>query len=330
MKQGLALIAALFFVHAVFAQERAAVPSNNVVPPAIIEPASSTPSRENFPIIEWFGGASASLVDLSVGQGGYLYSLGHHGAYGWETSVSSTIYRWFAIEGGVSGYYGQVSVPYCDGCVPPVSIPIHYRTYAFLFGPRFNLPKGLFFHALLGASRLSASAKVSGTSLSVSDSSTSFALSPGFGFEAKLSRTLALRSSIDYLMTNFENSTQNHFRASVGPVFRFGGAVERTAALPRSASRSGMRIPALGVVVATRQNNDGAEIVELMSGSTAELAGLRVGDVLNAVDETVIKTPMDLAVELSNKLSGTKIKIGHTTRGYWQSETVLILADVRP
>jgi S1-C subfamily serine protease len=88
-----------------------------------------------------------------------------------------------------------------------------------------------------------------------------------------------------------------------------------------------MRIPALGVVVTTRQNNDGAEIVELMPGSVAELAGLRVGDVLNAVDETVIKTPMELAVELSNKPSGSKIKIGHTTRGYWQSETVLILAS---
>jgi PDZ domain-containing secreted protein len=52
---------------------------------------------------------------------------------------------------------------------------------------------------------------------------------------------------------------------------------------------------------------------------------LRVGDVLDAVDGAAIKTPMDLAVELSNKPFGSKVKIGYVTRGYWQAETALIL-----
>jgi hypothetical protein len=59
---------------------------------------------------------------------------------------------------------------------------------------------------------------------------------------------------------------------------------------------------------------------------------LRVGDVLDAVlrtgtfiDGAAIKTPMDLAVELSNKPSGSKVKIGYVTRGYWQAKTALIL-----
>jgi hypothetical protein len=91
MKHVRVVIAALLFVHGVVAQERADAHSKYVVPATIVEPAAPVPSAGNPPAIGVFAGASASLVDLG--------DLGYHGAYGWETSVSSTVYRWFAIEG---------------------------------------------------------------------------------------------------------------------------------------------------------------------------------------------------------------------------------------
>jgi hypothetical protein len=148
MKHVRVVIAALLFVHGVVAQERADAHSKYVVPATIVEPAAPVPSAGNPPAIGVFAGASASLVDLG--------DLGHHGAYGWETSVSSTVYRWFAIEGAVGGYYSlQTSAMYGPALVGfneigMVKVTTHYRDYSFLGGPRINLPKGLFFHALFG------------------------------------------------------------------------------------------------------------------------------------------------------------------------------------
>jgi hypothetical protein len=175
MKHALVIIAALVLALVAFAQDRAVVPVNNAVSAAIVQPGPTTTAKD-WPMVEVFGGASYGSMDLDA--------LGRRSAYGWETSVSNTVYRWFAIEGSVSGYYGQASALYCDGCVPPVYVTSHYRDYSFLGGPRFNLPKGLFFHALFGASRLSANAVVHdylGDVTSPRVSRTSFALSPGFG-----------------------------------------------------------------------------------------------------------------------------------------------------
>jgi membrane-associated protease RseP (regulator of RpoE activity) len=143
---------------------------------------------------------------------------------------------------------------------------------------------------------------------------------PAFRVEAS-AREVATEQSMGY-----KTGYQGTFVVSAGPVFTFGNVgVARAAVAAPTRAHSAMMIPALGAVLTTRENNDGAEIVELISGSAAELAGLRVGNVINAVDGTVIKTPMELAVELSNKTPGSKIKIGHTYR-YWQTETVLILS----
>jgi len=56
-----------------------------------------------------------------------------------------------------------------------------------------------------------------------------------------------------------------------------------------------MTIPALGVLVLVRQENDGAEILQVGSGSVAELAGLHVTDVVKTVDGKAVTTPMALA-----------------------------------
>ena len=52
-----------------------------------------------------------------------------------------------------------------------------------------------------------------------------------------------------------------------------------------------MPIPVLGVTVANHQGG-GAEIVNVMSGSIADLAYIHAGDVINEVDGKKVKTPM--------------------------------------
>ena len=73
------------------------------------------------------------------------------------------------------------------------------------------------------------------------------------------------------------------------------------------------------------ENNEGAEIVEFLPGSVADLSGLRAGEVISAVDGRPTKTPMELALEMSSKTAGAKINVEHTTKRYWRSETVIIL-----
>jgi S1-C subfamily serine protease len=85
-----------------------------------------------------------------------------------------------------------------------------------------------------------------------------------------------------------------------------------------------MKIDALGVMVTTGRS-EGAEITEVAPNGVAALAGLHPGDVINAVDGKAVKTPMELAAELSNRAAGDKVRLGYSLHGQWQSETVLVL-----
>lgn len=156
----------------------------------------------------------------------------------------------------------------------------------------------------------------------------------------KFSPHLSLRTSGDYVFSRHNifggsSFTQNNFRAGVGLVYSFGGSgrvseskakrVEVTRPeVVRSRSGSGMPIPVLGLRANPRENG-GAQIEEIVSGSTSEQAGLRVGDVINFVDGKAVRTPMELAAELSNQPPGAKVRLGYLVHGYWQAETIIIL-----
>lgn len=94
--------------------------------------------------------------------------------------------------------------------------------------------------------------------------------------------------------------------------------------LNRSASRFGLPVSALGVVVSTRKNG-GAEIRNVVSGSIGAFAGLQSGDVINSIDGKTVRTPMELAAEFTDRKAGEKITIGYLVAGWWQTETVVIL-----
>jgi hypothetical protein len=83
----------------------------------------------------------------------------------------------------------------------------------------------------------------------------------------------------------------------------------------------GMSIHSLGVVAAP-QEFDGARILEIEPGSIAEMASLKVGDLVKSVDGKAVRTPMELAAELADK-SG-KVRIG-ILRGTFATETVILL-----
>jgi len=48
-------------------------------------------------------------------------------------------------------------------------------------------------------------------------------------------------------------------------------------------------------------------------------SGVNTGDVIDGVYSVAIKTPMDLAVELSGLSAGSKVTIKHITRSYWHN-----------
>jgi len=94
-----------------------------------------------------------------------------------------------------------------------------------------------------------------------------------------------------------------------------------TAASASTSSR-GMSIRAIGVV-AGPQDFDGAKILQVDPGSVAEMAALHVGDLIKAVDGKTVRTPMELAAELSDRTGKVRITIA---RGEMMTETVILLA----
>src|SRR6202035_944953 len=121
----------------------------------------------------------------------------------------------------------------------------------------------------------------------------------GGGIQWKVSGPWSVRGSADYVFTRHNifggpSVTQNNYRASAGIVYSFG--VRREVDMPRSNSTpastdnpikqptgAGMRLDALGVTVRVSAGS-GAEITEVAPSGVAGLAGLREGDVINAID----------------------------------------------
>jgi S1-C subfamily serine protease len=70
------------------------------------------------------------------------------------------------------------------------------------------------------------------------------------------------------------------------------------------------------------QEFDGAKVLQIEPGSVAEMASLKVGDLIKAVDDKVVRTPMELAAELSDKVGKVRISI---QRGDFATETTILL-----
>ena len=154
----------------------------------------------------------------------------------------------------------------------------------------------------------------------------------GGGIQWKVSRPWSVRASADYAFTRHNifggpSVTQNNVRVSVGIVYSFGGREHANAVSGHSAPSapvSGTKIATLGVIV-TLGRNPGAEITDEAPNGVGAMAGIHVGDVINAVDGKPVKSPMELAAELSGRAAGEKVRLGFLIRGQWQSETIVLL-----
>ena len=166
---------------------------------------SSVAVAQQFPRAEVFVGVS----DINMDSNGLLDLKN---AVGWNSSFVTNFRKWVGVEAEVGGYYKNYGL--ADNFTAKAG------DYTFMGGPRFTY-KPFFVHMLVGADRLSGTL-TEPTCLTCSFGSiapyrTAFARAVGGGVELPISRSIAFRTSADYVLT-----VQNSIRTSVGIVYRFG------------------------------------------------------------------------------------------------------------
>ena len=155
--------------------------------------------------------------------GGYSYLRGDDDddgidLHGFNVSFNQNIVKWAGLKADISGHYGDVTL------LPGVP-KFELDSYLFLVGPQFNIPKyerlHPYGHVLLGVMRNTLTNFSTAGRTSVRDSA--FAVAFGGGLDVKVTKALAVRLfQADYVLTTFDNDTQNNFRASTGLVLRLG------------------------------------------------------------------------------------------------------------
>jgi len=296
-------------------------------------------SAQNIPAMDVFGGYSYLSFHMPANSVTTFSSAQTLNLNGWEFSVSGSLFHHLAVEGDFSGH----TLSDCGGTI------LNCSNFSYMGGARYNIGNRSrkltgFAHGLIGQDRMDLPEISSGTS--VSDTSVAFAA--GGGIDYWVLRRVGIRlGPADYIYTRHLNNTgivpsQYAFRVGGGVVFRFGrgaygepspkstrapsASQPSTVAVRQPAAVSvpgrGMSIPALGILVAP-QEFDGAKVVEVVPGGVAEMASMKPGDLIRSVDGKAVRTPMELAAELSDK-SG-KVRVGFQ-RGDFATETVVILS----
>lgn len=150
--------------------------------------------------VEVFGGYTVNRMKLQKELDATTMS-------GWNTSVTAYPTSRFGITADVAGSY---AASHAD---PDTNV----SQYSFMAGPQFRLFRKerleTSIRALFGAAR---------GRIPEAGSQTTFAALFGSNFDINLNRKIALRFSPGIYLTQYAGLTQNNFRFSVGPVFRFG------------------------------------------------------------------------------------------------------------
>jgi len=147
--------------------------------------------------------------------GGYQFThlalghdvTGHVNLNGWNASLSGYFNRYLGISVDFSGVYGS-------------PFEVSTKIYPYLAGPIVRFPVSAkltpFAHLLFGGAHINASAQGLG------GSDNSFAWALGGGLDVNVSRRFDVRlAQVDWLRTQFVDSTQSNVRCSGGIVFKF-------------------------------------------------------------------------------------------------------------
>jgi hypothetical protein len=253
---------------------------------------------------------------------------------GWDGSVNIPILPWFGVVGAAGSIWKSESTSGTISASGTASV------FTYGGGPQLTYRKSNihpFARFLVGDAHSSASGSVNSVlgSFSSSGSVDSFFIAPGGGADFRITHNVWLRGGADYLRTSKFGETVNDIRAFAGITFTFGEAEESPHAQepsnnssPRRLPDSGMNIASLGIRVVAEERT-GVRIESVEAGSTAGKAGLHPGDVINAVDGASIKTPADLATQLSSRVAGDKVRVSYLLHGQWQAEVIITLTEGR-
>jgi PDZ domain len=171
--------------------------------------------------------------------------------------------------------------------------------------------------------------------LSGSGSQDSFAGAFGGGVEWKLYRSLWLRPSADYVFSkhNFAAAlgasgpsfTQNNFRVGIGLVYSFGGGATESPRSARSTIASPKIAPGVSEAVllgaSGYQNANGFSVTSVRSGSPADRAGVKVGDVIMRIDRQIVHSAAEIDTAVGTNVTGT-IALTYLIKGIWQTEGI--------
>jgi opacity protein-like surface antigen len=320
-------------------------------------------AQKEYPRAELFGGYSYLRVDKQGVTGPSLdllcnTALGfgtcpagtfgvRSGFNGWNAAAQVNASRWWSIKADLSGHYGTPVTISSAGVAFLSSqgitgLPPKANSFSYLLGPAMSQRFSrftLFGHALFGANREAINLHLGAGPVQIpafAVSHTALGMAFGGGIDYKVAPHFAVRGQADYLYTRHDVTSivpgfvthQNNLRTSVGLLYGFGGA--KPVSTPSShtlphLSGTVMQIPTLEITTAAG-DTPGAVITDEAPQGVAALAGLHLGDVINSVDGKPINTPMELAVELSKRGAGDKVRVSYLVRGSWQTESIILLA----
>jgi hypothetical protein len=181
-------------------------PAAQAPPPAAVAftPFSTLGYEENVPRLEVFGGFS--FMNAGTGALASRQNVG-----GFESSVAYNVNHWLAAEGSVTGYYKTINI------VGEGTFGFH--DYLVAGGPRLTVRK-VFVHGLIGMDHLANNIYFDG--VGPSPSNNALAAELGGGVQWKVARHFGVRTSADYVLSEFEGYIQSSFRVTAGVVFDLG------------------------------------------------------------------------------------------------------------
>lgn len=171
---------------------------------AAFSPISSLGYEENVPRLEVFGGYSfmnAGTDNLANRQN----------VSGFDASVDYNINHFLAAEGDVAAGYKNITILNVG--------TFGFHNYLLAVGPRVTVSK-FFLHGLIGTDHLANNTYFDGNGPSVGNSVLAAEL--GGGVQWKVASHMRVRTSADYVLTEFEGYIQSSVRVTAGLVFDLG------------------------------------------------------------------------------------------------------------